>query len=153
MYSRYVVPLLCASALAFACGPRSHRADVPASTALVTADTTDDGLAASLDVETGDEVQFALRLTNATDKRVELAFPSGQTHEIVVLDAAGREVWRWSEGRMFTQAVQTKLLGSEESTGYAERWRPTGRAGSFTVVATLTSSNHPVELRRGFTLP
>src|SRR5690606_21497429 len=94
MYSRYVVPLLCASALAFACGPRSHRADVPASADLVAADTTDDGLAASLDVRTGDEVEFALRLTNATDRRVELAFPSGQTHEIVVFDAAGREVWR-----------------------------------------------------------
>ncbi len=152
MYSRFVVPLLCVSALVFACGPRSHSADVPPATAGATVDTTE-GLAASLDVRTGDEIEFALRVTNATDKRFELTFPSGQTHDVVVLDAAGREVWRWSEGRMFTQAVQTKLLGAEETTSYVEKWKPVGRAGSFTVIATLNSSNHPVELRRGFTLP
>ncbi|HEY0969477.1 MAG TPA: BsuPI-related putative proteinase inhibitor [Gemmatimonadales bacterium] len=152
MYSRFVVPLLCVSALAFACGPRSHSADVPPAAAGATVDTTE-GLAASLDVRTGDEVEFALRVTNATDRRFELTFPSGQTHDVVVLDAAGREVWRWSEGRMFTQAVQTKLLGSEETASYVEKWRPEGRAGSYTVIATLRSSNHPVELRRGFTLP
>lgn len=151
MLSRLLVPLLCVSALAFACGPRSRTADVPLTA--MTADTTEAGLAASLDIRTGDEVEFALRVTNAEQKRVELAFPSGQTHEIVVLDPAGREVWRWSEGRMFTQAVQTKLLGAGETTTYAERWTPTLRAGSYTVVATLTSANHPIELRRGFTLP
>ncbi len=152
MYSRYVVPALLVTALAFACGPRSHSADVPAASAGATVDTTE-GIAASLDVRTGPEVEFALRVTNATDKRMELTFPSGQTHDVVVLDAAGREVWRWSEGRMFTQAVQTKLLASDETTAYVERWTPQGRAGSYTVIATLRSSNHPVELRRGFTLP
>lgn len=157
MHSRLIVPLLCASALAFACGPLSRSAEVrPADPAA--ADTTLRDLAASLDVavkraESGD-VEFALRVTNATEKRLELSFPDGQTHDVVILDASGREVWRWSRDRMFTSAVQTKLLGAGETTDYTERWTPPAdAAGSFTVIASLRSSNNPVELRHGFTLP
>ena len=62
-----------------------------------------------------DGMRFALRVTNETKKHVELSFPSGQTHEFVVVDSVGREVWRWSSTRLFTQAVQNKLLGSGES--------------------------------------
>lgn len=153
MYSRLIVPLLCASALVFACGPLSRSAEVPPGD-LAAADTTFRDLAASLDVAVGREIQFALRVTNATEKRLELSFPDGQTHELVILDAAGREVWRWSRDRMFTSAVQTKLLGAGETTGYTESWTPPeGAAGSFTAIASLRSSNNPVELRHGFTLP
>lgn len=158
MHSRLIVPLLCASALVFACGPLSRSAEVtPADPAAV--DTTLRDLAATLDVavrrpDASRDVEFALRVTNATEKRLELSFPDGQTHDIVILDAAGREVWRWSRERMFTSAVQTKLLGAGESTEYTERWAPpAGSAGSFTVVASLRSINNPIELRHGFTLP
>lgn len=154
MYSRLIVPLLCASALVFACGPLSRSAEVPPAGELAVADTTMSELAASLDVGVGEEVEFALRVTNASGKRLELSFPDGKTHDVAVLDAAGREVWRWSRERMFTSAVQTKLLGAGETTSYSERWTPpAGAAGSYTVVASLYSSNIPVELRHGFTLP
>ena len=153
MFSRLIVPLLCASALAFACGPftRSNETEpTPAHAATVTADRD---VGAALDVRVGRTVEFTFRVTNQADKRIELAFPSGQTHEVVVVDAAGHEVWRWSEERMFTQAVQTKLLGSGETATYAERWTPEARSGTYTVIASLRSGNHPVELRQGFTLP
>ena len=154
MYSRLIVPLLCASALAFACGPLSHSAELPApGEAAAGADTTANGVAASLGVAVGPEVEFALRVTNADEKRLELDFPNGQTHEMVVLDATGREVWRWSRERMFTSAVQTKLLGTGETTTYTERWTPPANStGSYTVIARLRSSNAPIEVRRGFTL-
>jgi len=153
MYSRLIAPLLCASALVFACGPLSRSAEVPPAEPTV-ADTTVQDLAASLEVQTGPEVEFTLSVTNTTDRRLELGFADGKTHDMVVLDAAGREVWRWSRDRMFTSAVQTKLLGAGDATSYTERWSPpAGAAGSFTVVATLNSSNMPLELRHGFTLP
>lgn len=157
MYSRLIVPLLCASALVFACGPLSRSAEVPPAD-LAAADTTLRDLAASLDVavrrDEGRDVEFALRVTNATEKRLELSFADGHTHDVLILDAAGREVWRWSRDRMFTSAVQTKLLGAGETTNYTERWTPPAdAAGSYTVIASLRSSNNPVELRHGFTLP
>lgn len=104
-------------------------------------------LASSLDVAVGKarDVRFALHVTNRADKSIELMFPSGQTHDFVVTDESGREVWRFGDGRMFTQALQSKLLGGEETTTYEETWQPGTRTGHFTVVATLHSSSHAVE--------
>jgi hypothetical protein len=157
MYSRLIAPLLCASALAFACGPFSHSQELeptPAHAASAAVDTTgkQKQIVAALAVRVGPTVELGLEVANAADHRVELRFPDGRTHDLAVLDAAGREIWRWSEGRMFTQAVQTKLLGAGEKTSYRESWRPTA-SGSYTVVATLASDNFPVELRQGFTVP
>ena len=161
MSSRIIAPLLIASALAFACGPLSHSTEVEATperpaaeAAGVVADTVgrEGEVAASLVVEVGDEVAVALAVANAAGKQVELDFADGQTHDVAILDAAGREVWRWSAGRLFTTAVQTKLLGADESATYAERWSPDGQRGSFVAVATLRSGRYPVELRREFTI-
>ena len=156
MSSRFIAPLLIASALAFACGPLSHSTEVEATpdraTGDAVADTVAGEVAASLLVDVGAEVGVTLQVANTAGKLVELDFADGQTHDVAILDAAGREVWRWSEGRLFTTAVQTKLLGADESTAYVERWTPDGQRGTFTAVATLRSGRYPVELRRGFTI-
>jgi hypothetical protein len=150
MSTRLVPLLLLAAAVAFACGPRLHSkesapghrrsADAPA-------------IGASLDVTVKDRVDFALRVTNNADKRLELNFPSGQTHDIVVLDQAGQEVWRWSQGRMFTQALQNRVLASDETLSYKASWSSEAKHGTFVAVASLRSENHPIEQRVRFTLP
>jgi hypothetical protein len=78
----------------------------------------------SFDVSTQGDVRFALHVTNNAGKRMELTFPSGLTHDIVVLDDLGREVWRWSEGRMFTQTLQNRILDASETVSYAAEWQP-----------------------------
>ena len=99
------------------------------------------------------EVQFALHVTNQGRKHVEVAFPNGQTHEFVVVDSAGREIWRWSTSRLFTQALQNKLLGGGETMSVGEQWpHPQGR-GKYTVIATLNSSNFPIQERADFVIP
>ena len=155
MLSRLVVPLLCASALAFAYGPLSshQRETEPPGSPHAAVDSSGQDVVASLDVRIGDKVEVALNVDNAADRRVELTFPSGQTHDLAVLDASGREVWRWSAGRLFTRTVQTKLLGAGERVTYGERWAPGALRGTYTLVATLHSGNYPVELRQGITLP
>ena len=60
---------------------------------------------------------------------VELDFPDGQTHDFVVLDAAGSEVWRWSDGRMFTQAHAEQVL-LERRHGGLRRALAARRAGT-----------------------
>ena len=155
MVSRFVAPLLCASALAFAYGPLSShsRETEPPASPHAAVDSSARDVVASLDIRVGETVELALNVANAADRRVELSFPSGQTHDLAVLDAAGREVWRWSAGRLFTSTVQTKLLAAGESVTYGQRWAPEGRSGTYTVVATLHSGNYPVELRQGITIP
>ena len=111
-----------------------------------------DTIAASLDVTVGETVKFAFHVTNSSAKRVELRFPSGQTHELVVLDPQGREVWRWSRGRMFTQSMQNKVLGTSDTLTFTETWHPE-HPGAYTVVASLLSQNFPTEQRAEFSLP
>ena len=112
----------------------------------VTPDTVDAALAVWSD---GGEARFALAVVNTADKRVEVNFPDGRTRDFAVYDAAGREVWRWSRGRMFTQVMQNKLIAARDSAMYDETWDAPA-PGRYTVVAELRSANHP--LRRAATL-
>ena len=162
--SRVAIALLCAGALAFACGPRTH-SEAASTASLATAapvlqqgsiHARGDGaaLASNIDVKLDREgVRFAFVLTNATKKHVELTFPNGQTHEFVVVDSTGREVWRWSATRLFTQAVQNKLLSSGETMRYSEQWPHPAQRGKYAVIATLNSTNFPVQQRTEFLLP
>ena len=158
MQTRYIPLLLAAAGLAFACGPRSRvtKPEQPQArkvAAKASLFSSKPAIGASFDVNRQqDRVRFALLVTNDGGKRVELTFPNGKTHDFVVLDAAGREVWRWSEGRMFTQPLQNKLLGSRDRVTYEEQWTPGAVHGTFTAVAILHSENYPIEQRTTFTI-
>jgi len=162
--SSVAIALLCAGALAFACGPRTHSEAASTATLASAAPillqggprshSSDGRLASNLDVKLDkDGVRFALRVTNETKKHIELAFPNGQTHEFVVVDSASREIWRWSSSRLFTQALQNKLLAGGESMSVAERWQHNREHGKYAVIATLNSTNFPVQERAEFVLP
>lgn len=165
MNTRYAVPLLCAAAIVFACGPRprgtadaavSASTTAPAPSVKAEKPDTVNPLRSSLEVTRRDGVaRFALTLVNKGKKALEIAHPSGQTHDFAVMDANGRELWRWSEERMFTQAMQTKVLQKGDTNVYAESWTPTAaqRGTTLTVVATLNSTSHTVEQRAEFVVP
>lgn len=169
MLSRLVLPsLLAGAALALACGPRSHTeassrgvtsahasiGDVATATRAARAKraTRDGDLVPSLRVTAQDGVVlFALDVENAGRKTVELHFPNGQTHDFVVHDAAGRVVWQWADGRMFTQAHRTEVIAGGDTLRVEERWTaPAG--GRYTVTAIVRSSNFPVEQQAAFTV-
>ena len=169
MNSRLIITLLCAGAVAFACGPRSRsEAPVALASAVTVRNTptppriTRDSkarpevkLVTRFDVQTrGRDAQFALTIKNVGNKHAELDFANGQRYDFIVVDSIGREVWQWSSGRMFTQIVQNKQLGSGESMRVSETWKkPAIAPGKYTVVATLKSSNYPAEQRADFVLP
>jgi hypothetical protein len=158
MYTRYLIALLGAAALVFACGPRApHAAETAAQEQPPQRRKHRDGepaLVPALGVRVGDGVELALRVENTTDKKVDLIFPSGRTHEFVVLDSVGLEVWRWSRSRMFTGALRNRTIGARQSIAFEERWvRPADAHGRFTAVASLASENYPLESRVDFTLP
>ena len=164
MHSRLVVPLVCAAAIVFACGPRPRgtTASKPVSATgrldgthtaamkrrLRKGDTTrvDAALAIAPDA---DGVLLALSVVNLDSRQLEIDFPNGQTRDFVVLDATGREVWRWSRGRLFTQTVQNKFLSVGDTAVYEERWTAPA-PGQYTAVATLRSRNFPIERRAAF---
>jgi hypothetical protein len=154
MNGKVSLTLLASAVLAFACGPRarnettSNSAD--ASRPVVHSDP-DSPLATSLDVSVGDEVRFDFAVINASKRKLEVNFADGRMHDLVVLDANGREVWRWSEGKMFTQSVQNRVLRTSDALRFEEAWA-TPAPGSYVAVATLSSENFPVERRVEFTV-
>jgi hypothetical protein len=97
-------------------------------------------------------IQFALGVKNVGKKHVELTFRSGQSYDFVVVDSIGREVWRWSAGRMFTQGVQNKQLSGGDSMNAREAWTAPV-PGRYTAIATLNSTNFPTEERADFVVP
>ena len=111
-------------------------------------------LESSMDVSVnGEDVHFVMHVVNHTARKLEVTFPSGQTHDIAVVDAAGTEVWRWSSGQMFTQAQRNQPLDPQASLRYSMHWKAPHAHGPLTAIATLTSSNYPLESRAVFALP
>ena len=173
MSSRFVIPALCVGAVAYACGPQTHNeAAAPVKSAAIVASTASDipiqqqgeprsarlkdsALDAQLFVRTNESsMRLALHVVNTSKKRVELTFPSGQTHDFVILDTAGREVWRWADGRMFTQTLRNKLLSAGASLELEEELKSVTLApGRYIARGTLVSDNYPVSQEAEFTIP
>jgi hypothetical protein len=138
--------LVLVAGIAYACGPRARSAE-PEQRKVVVAGPP---IAAALDVKIRDGIEFSFRVTNNAARKLELLFPSGQTHELVVVDSVGREVWRWSEGRMFTQALQNKVLASSATISWKAAWRAEVPPGRYVAIASLMSENKPLEERVEF---
>ena len=170
MSSRVVISALCIGAVAFACGPQTrNEASAPRSAATVatTSDVAiqqqgesrrarlkDSKLDAQLIVRADESpMRLALHVVNTGKKRVELTFPSGQTHDFVILDTAGREVWRWGNGRMFTQALRNKLLSAGATIEMEEETSVKLAPGRYIARGTLASNNYPISQEAEFTIP
>lgn len=159
MKTRVIASLLACGLVAFACGPRTRSSESSAKSVTVRHKRAplSAPLVAKLGIDVGAsedrEVKFDLAVTNAGAKGVEIDFPTAMTHDFAVLDSTGTEVWRWSTTRMFTSALMTKPLGVDDAHVYEEGWSPENAHGRYTVVATLASSNYPLEQRAQFTLP
>ena len=152
MKGRITFGLLCAAVLAFACGPRASTGDSAGAIRTSRARSSapnGPALVSRLVVVVKNGVAMDFRVMNAGTKRLEVNFPSGQTHEVVVVDSQGREVFRWSRGRMFTQSLQNKVLHSSDTLDYDAVWH-NAPAGKYTAIATLASENFPMEQRAEF---
>ena len=163
-----LIPLLCLGAVAFACGPRSHSEASLVSVSLAKSsdpvarpqqaksrrkDSNVIRVTPSFTVQVErNTLRFGLDVSNVSKKSVELTFPDGQTHDFAVLDSTGREVYRWGQGRMFTQSLQNRTIDSGETLRIAEHATPSLPQGSYVAVATLRSTNFPMRERVAFEL-
>jgi len=149
MTNRLIIPLLCAATVAFARSTTGHKETLAASSAK---HDTKSVLTSKFTVTSNHGVELTLDIRNNTPRMIEFRFADGQTHDFAVQDASGKEVWRWSAGRMFTQALQNKLVKGKEVATFSEDWDAKNMHGKFTAIATLKSDNHPIEERVDFEL-
>lgn len=152
---RYYVPLLGAAAFVYAWGPQTLASERQGTVAQEQQQATPAkqgellSPALAVAVDRRNDVKLALHVVNNGKRRVEVRFADARTHDFAVIDSTGREVWRWSEGRLFTQTMQNRVVDSRETISFDASWTPT-RAGRYTAVALLASANHPLQARTAF---
>lgn len=167
MNTRLVVSLLVAGALAFACGPRPNSdmpsvalatpvQHAPARSALASRPRAHDDssqMNSKLNLAVSKHaLRLALAVTNTGKHFAEVRFPNGQTYDFVVVDSVGREVWRWSNGHLFTQGVQNKQIAAGETMRVTETMTDTLKPGRYTAIAVLKSENFPLQERVDFVM-
>jgi len=97
-----------------------------------------------------DSVHFVLQVTNTSAAPVTLNFSSGQLFDFMV-SRDGREVWRWSAERMFTQALRSERLDAGDTRTYTAAWRPSPRTpGEYVVAGVLMATNQRVRQETRF---
>lgn len=94
-------------------------------------------LDATLTAETDGDVTFSFRIVNDGTSAIDLTFRSGKRADVVVRDAETEaEVWRWSEGRAFTQALSRATIRPGEQIEQSFTW-PDPPPGSYVATGTL----------------
>jgi hypothetical protein len=96
-----------------AAGPSEERPEPGASSRSSVSEQQ--GFSVTLKVQpatTGQEGSFSLTLEvrNVSGEPRDFVLPSAQVFEFVAFEAKGPEVWRWSEGMVFAQALQPLSL-------------------------------------------
>lgn len=104
----------------------------------------------TVDVTDG-SVEFGFTVENTGTESIDLEFPSGKSVDVAVYDD-GTEIWRWSEGRMFTQALRTEMIAPGESICRVVTWNDP-RSGTYTAIASLEATAAVLVERAAFTVP
>jgi len=85
------------------------------------------------------DVTFRLAVTNAGSTPVELTFRDGRRADVVVYDATtDDECWRWSDGKLFTQAIERVTLAPSDRFEREYVWSDPS-PGEYVAVAGLTA--------------
>ena len=61
----------------------------------------------------GVPIRITFEVFNRTPTPVRFDFASAQRFDLVIEDARGQEVWRWSAGRLFAMVMGQETLGPE----------------------------------------
>jgi len=126
-------------------GPAAISDDVTAP-----APAPDDGLELAMGVDRltyspGAGIQVVIRLANLSTQTRTLEFPTSQRFDLVILDEAGTERQRWSEGQAFLQVVGAEVLAPGDEILFDAEISAPEAAGVWNLQVRIPAPN--VELR------
>ncbi len=102
------------------------------------------------DFAPGELFPVAMEVNNQTQSAVRFTFPTSQRYELILEDTAGQEVWRWSRGRFFLQAIgQVVLKPARAGLRMKATVRAPAQPGRYTLRVMLTSFDRPLEAKAG----
>ncbi len=67
-------------------------------------------------LRSGEEIRWAIDITNILDESIELTFTSGQVAEVTLSDG-DTEVYQWGDGKIFTQEINEVELEADRTSG------------------------------------
>ncbi|MFO7173814.1 MAG: BsuPI-related putative proteinase inhibitor [Bacillota bacterium] len=76
-----------------------------------------------------------LTVANPGKEPVTIRFPSSRQYDFVLRDEKGKEVWRWSQGRVFAQSVMDARLNTGATLTYEADLPQNLAAGTYTLEA------------------
>ena len=76
----------------------------------------------------GQPVALVLEMINRGAVPVSMATPTSQLYDFTVV-REGTEVWRWSEGKLFTAQITEVVLGPGQTGQYKAVWDGKGKDG------------------------
>jgi hypothetical protein len=110
-------------------------------------------LPAKLAATVNGDVTLTFSVTNASKDAAKVVFPTGQKYDFVVIDStSGKEAWRWSAGKGFTQALVEQTVPAGGTLTFTEKWTPPSR-GRYLARGVLTSTSHRAEAYAALLVP
>lgn len=97
-------------------------------------------------------VRMVLHVTNRGDDPIALTFPTSQRYDFLVQSRSGDEVWRWSDGMGFLQAISQDTLGPGESWDMEAVWDPGTRTGQYIATGIVMAGDHELQQTAAFEL-
>jgi hypothetical protein len=86
----------------------------------------------------GEPLELTLEVMNQGPRPVTLRFPSAQRNDLLIHNAQGQEVWRWSSERMFAQVLGVETLAPNGGKlTYHVVMRETLPRGTYTVIGVV----------------
>lgn len=82
----------------------------------------------------GKGFSLTLSIRNLSDKSRSFELSSGQAFDFLTFNSEGAQVWRWSDGMMFTQALGTDTIEAGGVKDFKASWDASGMsAGKYSV--------------------
>ncbi|MFW6028864.1 MAG: BsuPI-related putative proteinase inhibitor [Halanaerobiales bacterium] len=88
----------------------------------------------------GEDIKAIMEIYNISENDIRLHFSSGQLYDLF-LRKDNKEVWRWSEGKFFTMAIQYKDLEAGEKLRYKERVPGQKNSGEYVLGGKITAQS------------
>ena len=88
--------------------------------------------------------RLLLTITVAASEPITLYYRTTQRYDIVISDAEGKEMWRWSRDKAFGEVLEQVSLQASETRSFDESWDQRDNdgqpvpTGNYTVTATST---------------
>lgn len=108
------------------------------------------GFGASLSADqavyrSGEPISITFEVFNHAPRTVRLNFATSQRFDVVIEDNKGREIWRWSSGRMFAMVLGEETLGpAKPRLTYEAQYADNLQPGSYTIKAVLTDTERRI---------